>query len=285
MSRNRDLPYANGVVRVTSEQGLTISGPGQGQTLGLVGLGAIGDNVGAEFFDGFLAGQIPDLDGGTIGNAQPVTVGGEAQGIDDVIVLQGVQVLAVIQIPQESLRVLAAGCAQRTVRGNSDGVQVAIVTVMVVLQLAVSQVPDLDGTIPTAGDNYGIGVIGREAYAGYPIRVAIFLDGEFALSQSVPQLDGLVARAGNNLTIVSREGNGQNILSVIFEAASSFTSSQIPQTQGLVPGTGQSVVTIRRQNNIADEMRVAVQTLLGETVVGIFITGQLPDNQGLVTGS
>lgn len=69
---------------------------------------------------------------------------------------------------------------------------------------------------------------------------------------------------------------------MIFEAASGFTSSQIPQAQSLIPGTGQSVVTIRGQDDVTDEVGVTIQTLLGETVVGVFITGQLPDNQGLV---
>lgn len=212
MSRNRDLPYTDGVVGVTGEQGLTISRPGQRQTLGLVSLGTVGDDVGAEFFDGLLASQIPDLDGGTVGNAQPVTVGREAQGIDDVVVFQSVQVLAVIQVPQESLGVLTTRGAEGTVRRNGDGVQVTIVTVVVVLQLAVSQVPDLDGTIPTAGDNDGVGVVGGETYTRYPIGVTIFLDGEFTFSQSVPQLDGLVTGTRDDLTVVSREGNGQNIL-------------------------------------------------------------------------
>lgn len=71
-------------------------------------------------------------------------------------------------------------------------------------------------------------------------------------------------------------------LSVSLEAASGLAGSQIPQTQSLIPGTGQSVVTVGRQHNVADEVRVSVQTLLGVTVVGILITGQLPDNQSLV---
>lgn len=71
-------------------------------------------------------------------------------------------------------------------------------------------------------------------------------------------------------------------LGVSLEAASGLAGSQIPQTQSLIPGTGQSVVTVGRQHNVADEVRVSVQTLLGVAVVGILITGQLPDNQSLV---
>lgn len=212
MSRDGHLPDTDGVVRVAGEQSLTIGGPGQRQALGLIGLGRGRDDLGAQLLDGLLAGEIPDLDRGTVGHAQPVAVGREAQGVDDVVVLQGVQVLAVIQIPQQSLGVLATGGAQGAVRRDGHGVQVAIVAVMVVLQLAVGQVPDLDGAIPAAGHNDGVGVVGREAHARHPVGVAILLDGELALGKGVPQLDGLVPRAGNNLTVIGREGNRQDIL-------------------------------------------------------------------------
>lgn len=70
-------------------------------------------------------------------------------------------------------------------------------------------------------------------------------------------------------------------LGMVLETTGGLSGGQVPQTQGLVPGTGQSVVAVRRQNNVADEVAVAVQTLLGDTVVG-FVTGQLPHDQGLV---
>jgi len=68
-------------------------------------------------------------------------------------VLQGVQVLAVIEVPQQGLGVLATGGAQGTVGRDSHGVQVAVVAVVVVLQLAVGQVPDLHGAVPAAGQD------------------------------------------------------------------------------------------------------------------------------------
>jgi len=206
------LPDADGVVGVAGEEGLAIGGPGQGQALWLLGLRCGRDDLGTQFLDGLLACQIPDLDGWTVGNAQPVAVGREAQRIDDVIVLQSVQVLAVIEIPQQSLGVLATGGAERAIRRDGHGVQITIVAMMIVLQLAVGQIPDLNGAIPAAGHNDGIRVVGRETHARHPIGVTILLDGELALSQSVPQLDGLVPRAGDNLTVISREGNRQHIL-------------------------------------------------------------------------
>ena len=44
--------------------------------------------------------------------------------------------------------------------------------------------------------------------------MSLFLDGVFANSQSVPQFDGSVAGGGNDLTVVSRESDGKDILGV-----------------------------------------------------------------------
>lgn len=48
----------------------------------------------------------PDLDAGTSGSTQPVTVGAEAEGINGVTTVQGVKVLALIQVPQHGLTIL-----------------------------------------------------------------------------------------------------------------------------------------------------------------------------------
>lgn len=48
----------------------------------------------------------PNLDTGAGGGTQPVTVGAEAEGVDGVTTVQGVEVLAFIQVPQHGLAVL-----------------------------------------------------------------------------------------------------------------------------------------------------------------------------------
>jgi len=85
----------------------------------------------------------PDLNGRSESSTKPVTVGGEAQGSDDVIVVKGVQMLAIVQVPKHGLAVLASRRAQRAIRRNGDGVQVASVTNVVDLETAVGQVPHL----------------------------------------------------------------------------------------------------------------------------------------------
>lgn len=58
-------------------------------------------------------------------------------------------------------------------------------------------------------------MVGGESDTRHPVSVAIILNGILALSQCVPQLDGLVAGARNDLTVVHREGHREDILYMI----------------------------------------------------------------------
>ena len=91
-----------------------------------------------------------------------VPVGREHQRVDDVVVLQGVEMLVVGEVPEHGLAVLAAAGAQGAVGAEGDGVKVPGVAHVVGLQLAVGQVPNLDVLIPSGGHNDGVGVVGRE---------------------------------------------------------------------------------------------------------------------------
>lgn len=44
-------------------------------------------------------------------------------------------------------------------------------------------------------------------------------DGEFAVAECVPQLDSAVAGAGDDLSVVCGEGNGEDVVLVADEAA------------------------------------------------------------------
>lgn len=68
---------------------------------------------------------------------------------------------------------------------------------------------------------------------------------------------------------------------MVLECASGFAGGQVPQAQSLVPRAGKSVVSVRGEDDVADEVRVAVQALLRDAVVGL-VTGQFPHDQSLV---
>lgn len=70
---------------------------------------SLAGNFGSEFFELALVFQIPNLDNWTNSGAEPVSVGREGHGVDDVVSGQGVQVLALVEVPEHGLSVLSSG--------------------------------------------------------------------------------------------------------------------------------------------------------------------------------
>ena len=93
----------------------------------------------------------------------------------------------------------------------------------------------LDDLVPTGRDDDRVHWVGREADARDPFGVTLILDLEFAFTKSVPELDGLVTRARDDLSVVGREGDGENILGVTDETTSGEASVEVPKTKSLVP--------------------------------------------------
>ena len=146
----------------------------------------------------------PNLDGGPGGSTQPLPVRADREGVDSVGVVQGVQVLAALEIPEQGLDALAARATKRAVRGHSDGVQAAGVVDVVGLQLVVGLVLHLDILAPASGHDDGDLVVGRGPHAGDPVLVVILLNSVLALGKSVPQPDGLVL-AADTICLLSAE--------------------------------------------------------------------------------
>ncbi len=95
---------------------------------------------------------------------------------------------------------------------------------------------DLDKLVPSGADNDGVGGIGTEADAGNPLGVALVGDGVLAVAKRIPELDGTIAGARDNLTVIGGEGNGENIVGVSHETAGGLSGGQFPETESLVPG-------------------------------------------------
>lgn len=66
--------------------------------------------------------------------------------------------------------------------------------------------------------------------------MTIFPDVVLALAESIPELDRLVARAGDDLSVIRAEADGEDVGSMANEATGGDTSVEIPQAQGVVPG-------------------------------------------------
>jgi len=68
-----------------------------------------------------------------------------------------------------------------------------------------------------------------------PLSMALLLDIVFALSESIPQLDGPVTRTRDDLSVIRAEANGQNIGGMSNKATGGQSSVKIPKTKGMVP--------------------------------------------------
>lgn len=65
--------------------------------------------------------------------------------------------------------------------------------------------------------------------------MTIIFNVVLALAKRVPELDTLVARAGDDLSVVRAETDRENVRSVANKSAGGQTSVKVPQAQGMVP--------------------------------------------------
>ena len=66
----------------------------------------------------------------------------------------------------------------------------------------------LDQLVPARGDNDRVLGVGGEPDARDPLLVTLVGDGELAVTEGVPELDGAVAGTGDDLAVVGGEGEG-----------------------------------------------------------------------------
>lgn len=142
----------------------------------------------------------------------------------------------------------------------------------------------LNNLVPSGGDNDGVGGVGGESNARNPLGVALVLDVKLALSKGVPELDGSVSGSGDNLSVVGRERDGENVGGVANESLGGETGVQVPESEGVVPRRGESELSVGGDDNVGDEVVVSLEDLLGVTVRSV-VSGELPRNDGLVYGT
>lgn len=86
------------------------------------------------------------------------------------------------------------------------------------------------------------------------------------------------------MTVVSRKGNGKNILLVSNETTSSLPGANVPQTEFRVPRSRKGELSITGDDDITHEVRVSAKRTAGKAIVaGSVGVGQLPHNDALVT--
>lgn len=96
--------------------------------------------------------------------------------------------------------------------------------------------------------------------------MALVGDGVLAVTEGVPQLDGAVTRARDDLSVVGGEGYGENVVGVADESSGGGAGSELPQTESLVPRSRQGVSTVRG-DNLTNQLQSASRTLFFRSVI------------------
>ena len=95
--------------------------------------------------------------------------------------------------------------------------------------------PYLDQLIPSCADNHRILRVGAESHTRHPLGMTLIRDGKLAVAKRVPQLDRSVPRARDDLTIISRKGNGQDVVGMADEPTGRNTRGEFPEAKSLIP--------------------------------------------------
>ena len=86
--------------------------------------------------------------------------------------------------------------------------------------------------------------------------MSILLNGELALSNSVPDLDVLVSATTGNLSVVRGEGTSKSVLGMTNKSSGANSVLKIPKSESRIPGGGQGVPAVLGEAKILDEMGV-----------------------------
>jgi len=103
------------VVSESSEEVRSISRPGEGDAVWHLSVLANSGSLRTKLRDHSLGLQIPDLDAGVGGSDQPVSVGREDKGVDDITSLKLVELLALGEIPKHGSSVFSSRGAERAI--------------------------------------------------------------------------------------------------------------------------------------------------------------------------
>jgi len=167
--------------------------------------------------------DVPNLDALLSSNNNPVSLGGKQDNVDGAINFSLGEELAVNEIPHNDLTVLASGGEVGSLGWHGERVNLCLVANEGILKSHGCVVPNLDCLIPRSRNDEGSLGILEELNCGNPVSVSALLNGEFALTNGVPDLEVLVSATAGNLSVVGGESNSENISRVADESLDCLT--------------------------------------------------------------
>lgn len=280
-------------IRATNVELLLVGRPGNGGASDLA-LVVVDILIGWDFLwlDGHewltsLVHDVPDLDVLLSGGSDELVLEVESQGVDLTLgLVLNVRLAQVVVVPNLDAVVLSTGDDVLAVEGESQGVDVVLVGSDGGDALEVSG-PDLESAVSADGSVVLVLLGGRVSDLGDPLSVVVFVVGlTLHLGLDVPQSEALLVTGRVDLAVVSGEAHGLDFLLVLDELSGALGVSQIPESQSSVPRRGDDVDVVVGDVQIGDEVVVTSQASLWLTEVALSVLlVQVPDDQGLVTGS
>lgn len=266
--------------------------PGQGSTLDLLLLFlSSGDFewLGFILVESFGAWEIVDLDSDFSTNDQPVHFLGEQNAVNWSFGFSLGKSASFNQVPDHGNTVFSSRGKIFGIWWDVQRVNLSFMSVEGVHERHGVVVPDLDGFVPRGRYNdWGLGVM-IELDGRYPVGVSVFLNGELALTNSVPDLESLVSSSRGNLSVVWREVDGKNVSSVADKSLGGFSLLQVPKSESSVPGGRESVSSFSGKADFFNKVRVSLEDLSWLSpflvLIGLILFFNVPDHQRFVSRS
>jgi len=220
----------------TGVEGLLVLGPDEGSATDLGG-SSVFTVKGGGFVsvDEFLVWEIVDLDTLFGTNDEPVKFGGEQDNVNWGFGVDLFEMSSFNQVPDVDFTVSTTGSDEVGVWCKIKGVDLSFVSNESVFQGHDGVIPNLDGLIPRSrNDDWFLDIV-EISDAGNPVSMLVLVNGEFADTVDVPNLEVLVDGTGGNLSVIWGESNREDIFGVTDKSLSGLSSLEVPESDGTIP--------------------------------------------------
>lgn len=96
-----------------------------------------------------------------------------------------------------------------------------------------------------------------ESHARDRVGVLVLVNDVLALAAGVPDSDGLIQRAGDDLSVIGRESDGEDVLGVSGETVDGSAGRNLPETASTIPGGRECETRVASQLDLGNEVGVS----------------------------
>jgi len=185
--------------------------------------------------DEFLVWEIINLDTFFGTNNEPVDLGGEEDNVNWGFSIDLFKMSSFNKVPDIDFTVSTTGGDEVGVWCKIKGVDLSFMSYESVHEGHDGVIPDLDGLIPRGGDNDWLLDIVEVSNAGNPVGMRVLVNGEFANSVDVPNLDGFIDGSRGDLSVIWGESNREDIFGVTDKGLVGLGSLEVPESDGTIP--------------------------------------------------